>query len=53
MKDKIACICGNDVSTMGGCHKRGVHYFCRKCRRKITKVKIEQLVKALKQKEAR
>jgi len=49
MQDKILCICKNDITSMKGCVKRGPKYFCLQCERNVTKKKINQLIKLIKE----
>lgn len=49
MKVKIECICGNNITSMIGCYKKANKYYCNKCQSDITKKKLSQLVKIIKE----
>jgi len=47
-RNKEFCVCGNDISTMKGCIKRGPNWYCSKCKNKVTRAKLDQLIGRIK-----
>jgi transposase-like protein len=45
---KVKCKCGNEITTMKGCRKRGARWYCRKCKADVTRKKLQQLIRAIK-----
>jgi len=46
---KIKCDCGNDITTMLGCIKKGPRYYCIKCNKNVSLKKYDQLIKRIKE----
>jgi hypothetical protein len=44
IQKKIKCYCGADITTTKGCHKVATKYFCKKCGKNISKIKLDQFI---------
>lgn len=45
----VKCKCGNEITTMKGCTKRGPRWYCKKCKEDVTRKKLTQLIQVVKE----